>query len=161
MNTLIPPPLKELASAISRPLYVVGGSVRDFLAGYSATLTDWDICSPASETEVETAAEQCGFHVNAVYRNTGTVKLTDRDGTGYEFTRFRSDKYVRGLHTPAEIEFTDDIGRDARRRDFVPMPSIMTSPPTSSVTRSAAWRTSVRKSCAPSHLPKRFSERMG
>lgn len=118
MNTLIPPPLKELASAISRPLYVVGGSVRDFLAGYSATLTDWDICSPASETEVETAAKQCGFHVNAVYRNTGTVKLTDRDGTGYEFTRFRSDKYVRGLHTPAEIEFTDDIGRDARRRDF-------------------------------------------
>ena len=81
MNTLIPPPLKELASALSRPLYVVGGSVRDFLAGYSATLTDWDICSPASETEVQTAAEHCGFHVNAVYRNTGTVKLTDRDGT--------------------------------------------------------------------------------
>lgn len=118
MNTLIPSPLKELAYALDRPLYVVGGSVRDFLAGYPAKSADWDICSPAPETEVESAAKACGFHVNAVYRNTGTVKLTDKDGTGYEFTRFRSDHYVRGLHTPAAIEFTDDIVRDARRRDF-------------------------------------------
>ena len=118
MTDLLPASLKKMASAMQHPLYVVGGSVRDFLAGAPAGAADWDICSPAPEEEAEAAAAACGMQVNAVYRNTGTVKLTDADGTGYEFTRFRSDRYVRGLHTPAEIEFTDDIVRDARRRDF-------------------------------------------
>ena len=118
MERLIPRPLKELAAALPAPLYLVGGSVRDFLAGFSAGETDWDLCSPASEELLEQAAQKCGFTVRAVYRNTGTVKLSDPDGTGYEYTRFRSDQYVRGLHTPAGIVFTDDIALDARRRDF-------------------------------------------
>ncbi len=118
MREILPAPLRQLADALSRPLYAVGGSVRDFLAGYGDRVADWDICSPATEAETAEAARRCGFCVDAVYRNTGTVKLTDAEGRGYEFTRFRSDKYVRGLHTPAEIEFTDDIVRDARRRDF-------------------------------------------
>ena len=118
MNQLLPRSLKALAAAMQHPLYVVGGSVRDYLAGCFSASADWDICSPAAETEVERAAAVCGMRVTSVYRNTGTVKLTDEEGTGFEFTRFRSDKYVRGLHTPAEIEFTEDMVRDARRRDF-------------------------------------------
>ena len=46
MERLIPRPLKELAAALPAPLYLVGGSVRDFLAGFSAGETDWDLCSP-------------------------------------------------------------------------------------------------------------------
>lgn len=118
MKQLIPAPLTELAARLVEPLYVVGGSVRDFLAGNPTPPADWDICSPAAEEDVINAARGCGFSVDAVYKHTGTAKLTDADGTGYEFTRFRSDKYVRGVHTPAEIEFTRDIARDARRRDF-------------------------------------------
>ena len=118
MNTVIPVALKELAARLPAPLYAVGGSVRDFLAGHFPERADWDICSPADEAEAAAAARACGFTVRAVYRNTGTVKLADGEGTEYEFTRFRSDKYVRGIHTPAEIAFTDDIALDARRRDF-------------------------------------------
>ena len=36
----------------------------------------------------------------------------------YEFASFRSDEYVRGVHTPVKTFFTDDIYLDARRRDF-------------------------------------------
>ncbi len=118
MKKFLPKPLIALAEACPAPLYVVGGSVRDFLAGYPlAKDADWDLASPMSEDELIAAAEREGIHVRSVYRHTGTVKLTDGE-SGYEFTRFRSDKYVRGVHTPSEIAFTEDIGTDARRRDF-------------------------------------------
>lgn len=118
MQEKIPENLKKLAATCPLPLYLVGGSVRDFLAGYPITdKTDWDICSPMAEEVLTAAAERCGIHVCAVYKHTGTVKLDDGIH-GYEFTRFRSDRYVRGVHTPSEIQFTDDISLDALRRDF-------------------------------------------
>ena len=118
MNELIPQNLRFLAQKCAFPLYLVGGSVRDFLAGFPLRGADFDLASPASDEAFARAAEACGFTVRAVYPATGTVKIEDAAGIGYEYTRFRSDKYVRGIHTPAEICFTDDIARDARRRDF-------------------------------------------
>jgi len=121
MYRILPENLIRLARACPEPLYVVGGSVRDFLCGRlseDAKSADWDICSPLDEETVIACAERCGFTVRAAYKQTGTVKLQDESGAEYEFTRFRSDRYVRGLHTPSEIFFTDDIRKDARRRDF-------------------------------------------
>ena len=115
----IPENLRKLADSCPFPLYIVGGSVRDFLAGFPLSEnTDWDISAPAEESALLSAASDCGFTARAVYRATGTVKLEDSAGKGYEFSRFRSDAYVRGVHTPVEIFFTDDIVPDARRRDF-------------------------------------------
>ncbi len=119
MKIPVPKNLAALADECPFPLYLVGGSVRDCLAGFPrAEKPDYDICAPVPEEELIAAAEKTGMRVKSVYRNTGTVKLSDTDGTGYEFTRFRSDKYVRGNHRPDSIEFTDDITKDARRRDF-------------------------------------------
>lgn len=119
MKKQLPRSLVALAEASPKPLYAVGGSVRDFCAGKTlGAHTDWDLASPMSEDELIERAQICGFRVRAVYRNTGTVKLEDGEGCGYEFTRFRSDTYVRGLHTPSEITFTDDLCTDAKRRDF-------------------------------------------
>ena len=119
MKKVIPENLCRLAEFFPFPLYLVGGSVRDHLAGLSLPQNaDWDICAPAAEEDLLTAAQRAGFRVRAVYRNTGTVKLQDNEGADYEFTRFRSDKYVRGAHTPSEIIFTDDMQKDAVRRDF-------------------------------------------
>ncbi len=117
MRDLLPKHLIHLAAACPFPLYVVGGTVRDFLSGFPCR-GDWDICAPGSEEALTEAAKACGFLVRAVYRRTGTVKLEDPSGAAYEFTRFRSDRYVRGEHTPAEIFFTENIADDARRRDF-------------------------------------------
>jgi len=119
MKEYIPENLTKLAKLCPFPLYVVGGSVRDYLAGLPLKPdADWDISAPGSEDDLMRFAEQAGFAVKSVYKNTGTVKLKDKNGAEVEFTRFRSDKYVRGIHAPAAVEFTDDMQKDARRRDF-------------------------------------------
>ena len=118
MRRILPKNLLSLADSLSTPLYAVGGSVRDFLAGLTPSTHDWDICSPLSADEFSKHAAALGFNVTAVYRNTGTVKLKDSEGVDYEYSSFRSDTYVRGVHVPVAIHFTDDIALDARRRDF-------------------------------------------
>ena len=118
MRKILPKNLIYFAEKCTAPLYVVGGSVRDFLSGRGENAGDLDICAPLSAEAFAAVATDCGFTVCAVYKNTGTVKLKDETGAEYEFAAFRSDKYVRGEHTPAEIFFTDDIRLDARRRDF-------------------------------------------
>ncbi len=117
MQKIIPQELKNLALACPVPLYVVGGSVRDGLAGLVSAKQDWDICAPYPADEFAALAAQKGFSVRAVYRNTGTVKILGKEGE-YEYSSFRSDKYVRGTHTPVQVYFTTDIALDARRRDF-------------------------------------------
>lgn len=117
MTVSLPEQLTALAKSCPFPLYVVGGTVRDALAGLKSSQRDYDICAPASAQELAKIAKTVGFAVDAVYKNTGTVKLT-ADGQAYEFTSFRSDEYVRGRHVPERIYFTDDIRLDAVRRDF-------------------------------------------
>ena len=119
MQKILPKNLISLAKALPKPLYIVGGGVRDFIANLTPKgARDWDICAPLPAEEFAQTAQEAGFSIKSVYKNTGTVKLHDSDGVAYEFSSFRSDKYVRGVHTPSEIYFTDDIELDARRRDF-------------------------------------------
>ncbi|MBQ8320289.1 MAG: CCA tRNA nucleotidyltransferase [Clostridia bacterium] len=117
MKALLHEKLHRLANALDAPLYVVGGFTRDFLAGLKKENADIDLCGPISPETLTKAASSVGLEIKAVYKNTGTVKLGG-DGDDYEFASFRSDKYVRGVHAPVEIFFTDDIFLDARRRDF-------------------------------------------
>ena len=119
MQQILPKNLILLAKACAKPLYLVGGAVRDYLAGFPLSKRiDLDICSPMPVDELMAIAKANGFSVKAIYRNTGTVKLADKQGNDYEYTCFRSDRYVRGVHTPVGVYFTDDIKKDARRRDF-------------------------------------------
>lgn len=108
--------LHTLARRAPFPLYAVGGAVRDALAGLPAS-DDIDLCAPADAEQFSALAERCGLTVNGVYKNTGTVNLSD-GAHKLEFTSFRTDTYRRGEHAPASIAFTDDIEEDARRRDF-------------------------------------------
>lgn len=108
--------LIRLAEKCPYPLYIVGGKVRDALAGLPAG-TDVDLCAPADAEDFMRRASECGFTAEAVYKNTGTLKLKSGDEE-YEFASFRSDEYVRGEHRPSRSFFTDDIVSDARRRDF-------------------------------------------
>ncbi|MDE7083470.1 MAG: HD domain-containing protein [Clostridia bacterium] len=109
--------LIRLAENCPYPLYVVGGRVRDFLAGLKTSKPDTDICAPTNADDFVLRAKKSGFIIDAVYKNTGTVKLS-LSGEDYEFSSFRSDEYVRGVHRPVNTFFTDDIMLDARRRDF-------------------------------------------
>ena len=117
MKNTLPENLIRLANDCPYPLYVVGGRVRDFIAGLKTDKPDTDICAPADAEDFVARAKNAGFIIDAVYKNTGTVKLSC-GGVDYEFTSFRSDEYVRGIHRPVNTFFTDDIYLDARRRDF-------------------------------------------
>ncbi|MGN0811883.1 MAG: CCA tRNA nucleotidyltransferase [Candidatus Coproplasma sp.] len=117
MKITIPEKLHMLAQSLPKPLYVVGGVCRDALADLKQNGLDWDICAPLSAQTVSDAAQSVGINVIAVYKNTGTVKL-EADGEVMEYTCFRTDKYVRGTHTPVSVCFTEDMSLDARRRDF-------------------------------------------
>lgn len=118
MQLQVPEKLYNLARALPKPLYVVGGACRDKLAGLNTSVgRDWDICAPIRTEDVLAAAEKVGLEVLATYKNTGTVRM-NADGESVEFTCFRTDRYVRGTHSPAEVTFTDDMPSDARRRDF-------------------------------------------
>lgn len=113
----LPKKLHILASVCTFPLYVVGGTCRNFLAGLKGGEDDLDICAPVSAEEFCRAAREAGWKVVGLYKNTGAVKVACGDVQA-EFTCFRTDEYVRGEHNPAKIYFTDDIEKDARRRDF-------------------------------------------
>ena len=120
MQRILPQNLIRLSNALCAPLFVVGGSVRDFLAELApkSAIRDWDICAPIDAQTLVDTAQSLGFSIKAVYKHTGTVKLQDLDGVDYEFSQFRSDEYIRGVHTPVATYFTTDIRLDALRRDF-------------------------------------------
>lgn len=179
MRDFLPEPLillaRELKKQTGKPLYLVGGCVRDFLAGFPLASSDFDLCAPVPAETFKKIATACGFRADATYARTGTVKiskitakntdgamedrenkvrpssvtcgdtfprggrldLTEKCAAGgrldlaencvprgrlnkveAEYAAFRSDKYIRGEHTPAETFFTEDISLDARRRDF-------------------------------------------
>ena len=217
MRDFLPEPLillaRELKKQTGKPLYLVGGCVRDFLAGFPLASSDFDLCAPVPAETFKKIATACGFRADATYARTGTVKISkitakNTDGAKKdienkmrpssvrladsnspclplsgstakksprggsldlvencaagerldlaencvpggrlwetenkvrpssvtcgdtfplggrlnkveaEYAAFRSDKYIRGEHTPAETFFTEDISLDARRRDF-------------------------------------------
>ena len=108
--------LRDLAQKAPFPLYVVGGAVRDALAGLPAS-QDIDLCAPAPAEQVSALAQACGIAVNGIYKTTGTVNMTDGESK-LEFTSFRTDRYAGGGHAPTAVHFTKDIRKDALRRDF-------------------------------------------
>ncbi len=63
MLELLPDPLKKLARALPFPLYLVGGSVRDFLRGALQEKPDYDICSYGDESALVETALSMGFTV--------------------------------------------------------------------------------------------------
>ena len=117
MKIILPENLIKLSEICPSEIYVVGGYVRNFLINGMLS-DDIDIAAPLDVEEIKSAAEQCGFNTVAEYKRTGTLVISDGKRK-YEYTRFRTDSYARGgAHEPTSTEFTDDISRDALRRDF-------------------------------------------
>ncbi len=108
--------IEELSKLIGSTVYLVGGAVRDALAGFSPT--DYDIASAKTPEEVITALDGSVFSVATTAQKFGTLKLAAR-GESYEYTAFRRDHYPNsGQHVPTKVTFTDSIEEDAKRRDF-------------------------------------------
>lgn len=91
--------------------YAVGGCVRDMILGREPN--DWDITTSAKPEEVK-----------AIFKRTvdtgiqhGTVTVLE-DSIGFEVTTYRIDgEYEDGRH-PKEVQFTQNLVEDLKRRDF-------------------------------------------
>lgn len=113
MKIKIPESLRRLNEMASLPIYVVGGYVRNALAGLGET--DIDIAGPAI---AEVLGISRRFQTKVVNYKLGTAIIRFGDEK-FEYTPFRTERYAEGGgHTPAEVKFTTDINKDALRRDF-------------------------------------------
>lgn len=110
--------LKRLAKLFppERPLYAVGGCVRDEILGRE--VFDIDLTSACLQEEAEKYAKAAGMRVLLGSKRLGTVMI--KGEKSYEYTPFRVDSYPAGsgVHKPASVRFTEDIEEDAKRRDF-------------------------------------------
>ncbi|MDE6550213.1 MAG: HD domain-containing protein [Clostridia bacterium] len=110
--------LKRLAQFFpkDKPLYAVGGCVRDKLMGREGG--DIDISSACRIEEVADIVKKAGMSYSEGSKRLGTVIIKGQ--WHYEYTAFRVDSYPdgSGTHTPVDVRFTDDMSEDARRRDF-------------------------------------------
>lgn len=91
--------------------YVVGGGVRDCLAGRPPG--DWDVATSAEPGEVAAVFER--VHPTGIKH--GTVTVTDF-GEPVEVTTFRGEGPYLDGRRPSRVWFVKDIEADLARRDF-------------------------------------------
>ncbi len=117
MKNLLSAKLIELAENLPSPLYVVGGFCRNFLIDGRAS-KDIDLASSMSVDELSPLLKELGFEILAEYKRTETL-LFKEENQKYEYTGFREEEYEDGgFHTPKFTRRTNDIKKDAMRRDF-------------------------------------------
>lgn len=118
MTRIDPPPFRDDAAlavvwdALPQAR-VVGGAVRDALAG--RPVTDIDLATPLPPAAVTQALTEAGIRVVPTGLAHGTVTALVQ-GRGFEVTTLRQDAETDGRH--AVVAFTSDWRTDASRRDF-------------------------------------------
>ena len=105
-----------VAESLDKPLYLVGGSVRNFIIDRSIS-KDIDLAGCIPVEQFCLALQKNGLKLSATYPRTGTVMFKDGN-YNCEYTCFRREQYSGGGHSPTSVEWTDDIYEDALRRDF-------------------------------------------
>ena len=108
--------LLELSKIFPEKLYVVGGYVRNSILKIKTD--DIDICSKLKYQEVESLLNNSKYKIVAKSKKLGTMYILCGKEK-YEYTTFRSETYDdSGKHRPTNVEFVDDLYKDAYRRDF-------------------------------------------
>jgi poly(A) polymerase len=92
---------------------VVGGAVRDVLAGRA--VAEVDLATPRTPEQVTQSLAAAGMRAVPTGLDHGTITALS-DGRGFEVTTLRRDVETDGRH--AVVAFTDDWPADAARRDF-------------------------------------------
>lgn len=117
MKIKVPTTLQELAMHLSKPIYLVGGFVRNSILFGGRDDTDIDICGSLTPDEIISQLHGIA-ETRDINPRIGTVLILYKD-SAYEYTTFRSDSYpIGGQHCPSEVTFVNDITIDVKRRDF-------------------------------------------
>lgn len=113
MKIEVPVSVKKLVQCAGAPIYLVGGYVRNAIAGLGKT--DVDLCGPIIATALGLPRQ---YRVDIVNYRLGTASVRI-GGDAFEYTPFRIENYAEGgAHTPSAVYFTTDLHKDAARRDF-------------------------------------------
>ncbi len=114
----IPNSVKEIHRIFkknNRKLYLVGGSVRDFIKGDDPK--DFDLCTDAVSDEIIEILNSNNYKTNEVGKDFGVVIVyTDDQPNGMEVATFREDEYDYKSRNP-KIKFST-IEFDVLRRDL-------------------------------------------
>ena len=93
-------------------LYLVGGTVRDYLLGLP--LEDMDAVSDATPSEIITFLP----NVDTAFAHLGSLKYKGNDGVKFDITTLRKESGYLDSRHPSQIIFVKDLKIDYKRRDF-------------------------------------------
>ena len=105
---------KELADLFNKngySLYMVGGSVRDYLL--NLPLTDMDLVTDANPEKMKEFLSDADY----TFAKYGSIKLKYKD-VKFDITTLRKESNYLDSRHPGEIEFTNDLSVDVKRRDL-------------------------------------------
>ena len=105
----------ELANEFNKhgyQLYLVGGTVRDYLL--NEPLTDMDAVSEATPEEIMAFLPDA----DATFKRFGSLKYKTSDGLKFDITTLRKESSYEDSRHPSKIIFVKDLKEDYLRRDF-------------------------------------------
>ena len=92
-------------------LYLVGGSVRDYLLGIP--LTDMDVVTDATPDQEKTFLEGGEY----TFEKYGSIRFTF-NGVKFDLTTLRKETGYQDSRHPSEVVFTNKLEEDVYRRDI-------------------------------------------
>ena len=93
-------------------LYLVGGTVRDYLLGIE--LTDMDAVTDATPIQVVQFLPNC----DTTFAHLGSLKYKTPNGVKFDITTLREESSYLDSRHPSQITFVKDPKLDYKRRDF-------------------------------------------
>ena len=93
-------------------LYLVGGTVRDYLLGLP--LDDMDVVTDALPEEIKEFLPSANFH----FAKYGSVQYKTEKKVKFDITTLREESSYSDSRHPGEIKFVKELEVDAKRRDF-------------------------------------------
>ena len=104
--------LNKLFEENGYKLYLVGGTVRDYLLGIS--LTDMDAVTDATPEEMKAFLKDANF----TFAKYGSVTIKLDKKVKFDITTMRKETSYLDARHPSKIQFIKDLKVDVRRRDF-------------------------------------------
>ena len=119
-------PLADRFAVAGKRIYLVGGIVRDLLAGRSIDRPDIDLTTDARPEETKELLSDWADAVWTQGERFGTIGAK-KDGRTFEITTHRADAYGPDSRKP-EVVFADAVEADLSRRDFTVNAMALTLP---------------------------------
>ena len=93
-------------------LYMVGGTVRDYLMGL--LLDDMDVVTDATPEDIKKFLPDASY----VFARFGSVSFKTEKKVKFDITTLREEKGYEDARHPNKIHFVKDLSIDVKRRDF-------------------------------------------